>query len=45
MELRGDQCKAQQGALLFCILGTLQKIVEVGGFLSSIEIYSGKDAA
>lgn len=37
--------KAQQGALLLCLLGTLQEIAKVGGFLTSMEIYSGKEAA
>lgn len=39
------QYKAQQGALLLCLLGTLQEIAKVGGFLTSMEIYSGKEAA
>lgn len=41
---RVTRYKAQQGAFL-CLLGTLQEIVKMGGFLSSMEIYSGKEAA
>lgn len=42
---RMTKYKSQQGPLLLCLLGTLQEIVKVGGFLSSMEIYSGKEAA
>lgn len=41
---RVTKYKAQQGALL-CLPATLQEIVKVGGFLSGMENYSGKEAA
>lgn len=41
---RVTKYKAQQRAFL-CLLGTLQEIVKTGGFLSRMEIYSGKEAA
>lgn len=38
---RVTRYKAQQGAFL-CLLGTLQEVVKMGGFLSSMEIILGK---